>query len=113
MPQTYLTQFNERFDKEFVYDLFDDTGLKILGNREYNYPVSDEEIKSHFHQELVRFVEEEIEKKLPTKMKDKEDAKYDNLYQRSETRYVNTLRSGYNIAIDNIKQLLLDIKKEI
>lgn len=62
MKATPLDPEEQRlFDEKFIYDWFHDTGLKILGIREFNRPVSDKETKQFIaesnHRAVGRFVD--------------------------------------------------------
>lgn len=43
----------ERFDKKFIYDSFDNTGLWILECRKHNAPASDWEVKEFLLEEIA------------------------------------------------------------
>lgn len=60
-PNEVKLEIMEEFDKRFVYDLFDNTGLEILGNRQENRPVTDEEIQDFLSQSLNRLQDSIVE----------------------------------------------------
>jgi hypothetical protein len=55
-----MNKWQEQFDKEFIYDTFDNTGLTLLGNRKENRPVRDDEIQNFISTEIIEKIIEDI-----------------------------------------------------